>query len=69
METVLVEVPHKESAYGNIGVGEAVMLGAAAAIGNAVYDAVGVRVKDLPVTPEKIVMALREKKESGQNKR
>jgi CO/xanthine dehydrogenase Mo-binding subunit len=32
-----------------------------AAIANGVYDAVGVRIKDLPITPEKILKALAEK--------
>jgi CO/xanthine dehydrogenase Mo-binding subunit len=32
-----------------------------AAIANGVYDAVGVRVKELPITPEKILKALKEK--------
>jgi CO/xanthine dehydrogenase Mo-binding subunit len=34
-----------------------------AAIANGIYDAVGVRIKDLPITPEKILAALKEKKE------
>jgi CO/xanthine dehydrogenase Mo-binding subunit len=33
----------------------------AAAIGNAIYDAVGVRIKSLPITPDKILAALEEK--------
>jgi len=33
----------------------------APAIANAVYDAIGVRIRDLPITPEKIVAALGEK--------
>jgi len=31
------------------------------AIANAIYDAVGVRIKDLPITPEKVLAALKEK--------
>jgi len=38
-------------------------MGAFSAIANAVYDAVGVRIKDLPITPEKILKALKEKRE------
>jgi CO/xanthine dehydrogenase Mo-binding subunit len=34
----------------------------APAIGNAVYNAIGVRIKDLPITPEKILNALKEKR-------
>jgi CO/xanthine dehydrogenase Mo-binding subunit len=48
--------------YGAKGVGEPAILPTAPAIANAVYDAVGVWVLDLPITPEKICMALREKK-------
>jgi CO/xanthine dehydrogenase Mo-binding subunit len=33
----------------------------AAAVANAVYNAVGVRIKDLPITAEKLVRAIREK--------
>jgi len=31
----------------------------APAIANAIYDAIGVRIRDLPITPEKILAALR----------
>jgi len=65
MESVFIEVPHKESPYGNIGMGEAVALGASAAIGNAIYNAIGVRIKELPITGEKIVKALEEEKGVG----
>ena len=37
------------------------MVPSAPAIANAIYDAVGVRIKDLPITPEKILAALKEK--------
>lgn len=43
------------------GIGEAGMLGIAAAIANAVEDAVGVRITRLPITPERVMTALREK--------
>jgi hypothetical protein len=32
---------------------------------NAIYDAVGVRITDLPATPEKVLMAIREKERQG----
>ena len=50
--------------YGAKGVGEPAILPTAPAIVNAIFDAVGVWVLDLPVTPEKVYLALR-KKESG----
>jgi CO/xanthine dehydrogenase Mo-binding subunit len=37
------------------GVGETLLPPVMAAIGNAIYNAVGVRIKDLPITPEKIL--------------
>ncbi len=43
------------------GLAEVPMVVAAPAITNAIYDAVGVRIKDLPVSPERIVRALRDK--------
>jgi len=33
------------------------------AIANAIYDAVGIRIKDLPITPEKVLAALKEKQD------
>ena len=37
------------------GIGEIGIVGTAAAVANAVYDATGVRVRDLPLTPDKLV--------------
>jgi CO/xanthine dehydrogenase Mo-binding subunit len=59
---ILVENPHREGPYGAKGMGEPALAAMAAAIGNAVFDAVGVRVTSLPITPEKILKALAEKK-------
>jgi len=42
-------------------VGEVVGVPTAAAIANAIYDAVGIRIKDLPITPEKVLRALQAK--------
>ncbi|UPJ76655.1 xanthine dehydrogenase family protein molybdopterin-binding subunit [Bradyrhizobium sp. 187] len=39
------------------GIGELGATGVAAAVGNAVYDAIGLRIRDLPITPEKILAA------------
>jgi CO/xanthine dehydrogenase Mo-binding subunit len=56
-----VEVPHPDGPFGAKGVGESAALSVQAAIGNAVYNAVGVRVKDLPITPEKVLRALHDR--------
>jgi CO/xanthine dehydrogenase Mo-binding subunit len=47
--------------FGAKGLGELNMDPTAAVINNAIFDAIGVRVKTLPITPEKILRALREK--------
>lgn len=49
--------------YGAKASSETPILMAAPAIANAVYDAIGVRIRDLPITPEKVLAALRAKKE------
>lgn len=49
--------------FGAKGLGELNMDPTAAVISNAIFDAVGVRIKTLPITPEKVLRALREKRE------
>jgi CO/xanthine dehydrogenase Mo-binding subunit len=55
---VLVEIPSPRGPYGARGVGEPPVVPPAAAIANAVEDAVGVRVTDLPITSEKVLRGL-----------
>ncbi len=50
--------PHANST-GVKGIGEPPLVPTAPAIANAIFDAVGVRVDDLPITPEKVLRALR----------
>ncbi|MBI3953354.1 MAG: xanthine dehydrogenase family protein molybdopterin-binding subunit [Chloroflexi bacterium] len=54
----LVQVPAAAGPYGVRGVGEVPIVPPTAAIANAIYRAVGVRLKALPMTPEAIFMAL-----------
>lgn len=61
VKTIIAATPHKDGPYGAKGVGEGAAVGVQAAIGNAVYNAIGVRIRDLPITPEKILRALKEK--------
>jgi CO/xanthine dehydrogenase Mo-binding subunit len=59
-----VEHVHTHDPYGPFGAkgaGEASSCSTMAAIANGIFDAVGVRIKDLPITPEKIWKALAEK--------
>ncbi|MBI4526871.1 MAG: xanthine dehydrogenase family protein molybdopterin-binding subunit [Deltaproteobacteria bacterium] len=61
IEPIIVEVPQKDGPFGAKGIGETALIPVAPAIANAVFDAVGVRIKDLPIKPEKILMGLQEK--------
>jgi len=54
VEVVLLDHPGEPP----MGAGEAAHGPVAAAIANAVFDAIGVRVRDLPLTPERIVAAM-----------
>jgi CO/xanthine dehydrogenase Mo-binding subunit len=55
---VVVEVPHESGPFGAKGAGETGALTVAPAIANAIEDAVGVRIRDLPITPERVLRAL-----------
>jgi xanthine dehydrogenase molybdenum-binding subunit len=59
----VLETHDKDGPYGAKGIGEPGCVPTAPAIANAIYDAVGVRIKDLPITPEKVLAALKEKKQ------
>lgn len=59
IKSLIIEAPHDEGPYGAKGLGEPVLAPTPAAIANAVYDAIGVRIKDLPITAEKILAALK----------
>lgn len=58
---ILVETIDPNGPFGAKGIGECAMVSTAPAIVNAIYDAVGIRIKDLPATPEKIFDGLKEK--------
>lgn len=61
IDTVIVEVPNPGHPYGVRGVGEVPIVPPPAAIANAIYRAVGVRMDVLPMSPGKIMAALMEK--------
>lgn len=60
IEKILVEDPEITGPYGAKGVGEPVMVAATPAILNAIYDAVGVRVTEIPITPDKLLKGIKE---------
>ncbi len=57
----LIETDDPEGPFGAKGVGEPGLVPTAPAIANAIYDAVGVRIRDLPITPEKVLAAIEER--------
>jgi len=62
MEIILVENPHPLGPYGAKGIGEASIVPIPAAIGNALYNATGIRMKELPFSPDRVLAALEAKK-------
>lgn len=60
--TEFVEGPDPRGPFGAKEVGQGPLLPIMPAVANAVYDAVGVRIDEVPITPEKILKALSEKK-------
>ena len=62
IDPICVEVPDRNGPFGAKGIGESALIPVAPAIANAIYDAVGVRIKDLPIKAEKIYLALEDAK-------
>ena len=65
IDTLIVEVPAPDGPFGAKGVGEAPVIAAAPAIANAVAAAVGVRLRQLPMTAPRVWAALRDADEGG----
>jgi 4-hydroxybenzoyl-CoA reductase alpha subunit len=61
IDPIIVETDDPAGPFGAKGMAEPACIPTAPAIANAVYDAVGVRIRDLPITPEKVLRALKEK--------
>ncbi|MFH1793072.1 MAG: molybdopterin cofactor-binding domain-containing protein [Pseudomonadota bacterium] len=64
-ETIVLERPAADGPYGAKGVGEMCANPQIPAVANAVFDAIGVRIDALPITPEKILRALKQKRAAG----
>ena len=62
IDLAYVETHDPAGPFGAKGVGEPGLVPTAPAISNAIYDAVGVRIHDLPITPEKLLAALQRRK-------
>jgi putative selenate reductase molybdopterin-binding subunit len=63
MKVIFVETYEPSHPFGVKAVAEIPLDGVAPAVGNAVYDAVGVQIRDIPLTPEKVWRALRERED------
>jgi CO/xanthine dehydrogenase Mo-binding subunit len=64
INSFIVEDPDPIGPLGVKGIGEPAIVPTIPAIMNAIYDAVGIRVRSLPATPEKVLAAIREKERS-----
>ena len=61
IDTVIVEVPNPGHPFGVRGVGEASIVPPKAAIANAIHDAIGTRLYELPMNPVVVSKAIRDK--------
>jgi len=55
--------------FGAKGIGEAALSSVGSAVANAIYNAIGIRFYELPITPEKVLKALREKVAKNEERR
>ena len=62
IQPILVEPIEPNGPFGAKGIGEPALNPVTAAVANAVYNAIGVRITELPITPEKILKGLRSRK-------
>jgi xanthine dehydrogenase molybdenum-binding subunit len=60
LTSIIVEHPEPSGPFGAKAIGEPPLVGVAPAIANAVADAAGIRLRDLPLTPERVLRALME---------
>jgi xanthine dehydrogenase molybdenum-binding subunit len=65
IEAIIVEVPNPGHPYGVRGVGEVPIVPPPAAVANAIYDAIGIRMDVLPMSPPRVLKALWEKNGNG----
>ena len=64
IEPILVESNDPEGPFGAKEAGEGSLAAVIPAVSNAIYDAVGVWITSLPITPEKVLKAIKEKQKS-----
>ena len=65
IETILVEIPDLEGPFGGKEAGQGPLNPVIPAIANAVFNAVGVRIDETPITPDKVLKALKARNAAG----
>ena len=61
IETILIEIPDREGPFGGKEAGQGPLNPVIPAIANAIYNAVGVRIDETPITPDKVLRAIKAK--------
>ena len=69
IDSIIIETDDPAGPFGAKGMAEPACIPTAPAIANAVYDAVGVRIRDLPITSEKVLKALKEKQAKAEEEK
>ncbi|MHA2075042.1 MAG: xanthine dehydrogenase family protein molybdopterin-binding subunit, partial [Candidatus Hodarchaeales archaeon] len=59
--SIIIEDPWNEGPFGAKGIGEQPLMGIAPAVTNAIYNAIGVRLNEIPATPERVWKAIQKK--------
>lgn len=67
LSSCVLETPHRDGPYGAKGVGETGTMATIPAVAAALFDAVGIWVHEIPVTPERVLRALRARAEGGES--
>jgi CO/xanthine dehydrogenase Mo-binding subunit len=65
VETIILESRSGLGPFGSKGIGEPSMTPVAPAVANAIADAIGVRIFEMPITPERVWRALQEARAGG----
>jgi CO/xanthine dehydrogenase Mo-binding subunit len=68
VETILVTTDDPEGPFGAKEAGQGPLLPVIPALANAVYDAVGVRIDEIPISPDKVLAALEQKRRGGEGR-
>ncbi len=68
VETILIETDEPRGPFGAKEAGQGPLLPVMPAVANALYDALGIRIEELPITPEKVLKALEDKLKGGEGR-